>query len=494
MERLRAKGITITFGGVDVVSGVDLTLQSGEIHAITGENGAGKSSLAKAIAGVYRSREGTIELEEKLVDFRGPRGALDAGIALIHQEPLTFPDLTVTESIFAGNLIRRGPLVDWKACQKRAAELLNSLGVHLDPRQKTGGLSVAQRQLVELASALAHDAKVWIFDETTAPLTPKEVTELFVVMRRLRDQGCALAIVSHHLHEVFEIADRVTVLRDGQKVAEKLISETTPDEVVRLMVGRELSGERFPSLEAGSTVLETLNLTGIGFADVSLSVRKGEIVGLAGLVGAGRTELARALFGLTHPKSGAVKLDGQELAIKSPQDAMGAGLALVPEDRIHDGLLQPQSVAVNATLASLRQVSSLGFIRPSAVDMRADDATRKLNLKRQSIDQPVSELSGGNQQKVVLAKWLMTEPKLLILDEPTRGVDVGAKHEVHKAIHSLAQQGLGVLMISSDLNEILALSHRVLVMRGGRIVAEISRDEATQESIMRHATGQEAHA
>ena len=231
-----------------------------------------------------------------------------------------------------------------------------------------------------------------------------------------------------------------------------------------------------------------------GFTDVSLKVRKGEIVGIAGLVGAGRTELARALFGLTKPKSGTVKLNGNELAIQSHQDAMGPGLALVREDRIHDGWLQPQSVAVNATLASLRQVSSLGFIRPSAVDTRADDATRKLNLKRQSINQPVSELSGGNQQKVVLAKWLMTEPKLLILDEPTRGVDVGAKHEVHKAIHSLAQQGLGVLMISSDLNEILALSHRVLVMRGGRIVAEISRGEATQESIMRHAACQEAHA
>ncbi len=311
-----------------MVVGVDLILRSGEIHAITGENGAGKSSLAKAIAGVYRPRLGTIFLNDLPVTFRGPREALKAGVALIHQEPLTFPDLDVAESIFAGNLIRKGPFVDWASCRQRAQELLETLGIHIDTRAKMGALSVAKRQLVELASALAHDAKVWIFDETTAPLTPKEVSDLFRVMRALRDQGCALAMVSHHLHEVFEIADTITVLRDGSKVGERKTSETKPDEIVKMMVGRELSGERLTLNEPqGQAILEVQSFCGPGFKNIGLHLRQGEIVGIAGLVGAGRTEFARALFGIVQPSSGSLSMDGQPLKVRSPQGAMKARIA-----------------------------------------------------------------------------------------------------------------------------------------------------------------------
>ncbi len=493
-ERVAATGITITFGGVDVVSGVDLTLRAGEIHAVTGENGAGKSSLAKAIAGVYRARLGTLMLDGHPVQFRNPREALHAGIALIHQEPLTFPDLDVTENIFVGNHLRRGPLVDWKRCRARAGELLRSLGVDLDPAARVSGLSVAQRQLVELASALAHDAKVWIFDETTAPLTPKEVAELFVVMRRLRDQGCAIMIVTHHLHEVFEISDRITVLRDGQKVAERNTAETTPAEIVQLMVGRELAEERFVGQGSGEILLDVRHLCGDGFNDVSLQVSAGEVVGVAGLVGAGRTELARALFGITAPTSGTVTLQGQPYRVRSPQDAQGKGVALVPEDRIHDGLLMPHSISFNTGLASLQRLSRMGWTSERALDTTALEYAGKFNLAYRNVSQPVSELSGGNQQKVVLSRWLATAPKLLILDEPTRGVDVGAKHEVHRIIRELADQGLAVLMISSDLKEILTLSDRVIVMREGRVVATLNSTDATENAIMGAATGQEAHA
>lgn len=489
-ERVRVSGLTVTFGGNDVVSNVDLELRSGEIHALTGENGAGKSSLAKVIAGVYQPRLGNLEVDGRSVRFRNPREALHAGVALIHQEPLTFPDLDVTENIFAGNHLMKGPRIDWPECRSRAKELLATLGVELDPRASVKGLSVAQRQLVELASALAHDAKVWIFDETTAPLTPKEVAELFVVMRKLRDQGCALVMVTHHLHEIFEVCDRITVLRDGKKVAERKTSETDRREIVQLMVGRELDEERFASMTPGDLVLDLNDLSGPGYQNINLTVRKGEVVGLAGLVGAGRTELARSLFGITAPSAGQIKLNGSEVRLHSPKDAQTKGIALVPEDRIHDGLMMPQSIAFNLTMPNLDRLSRFGWVYEKESRKSASHFAEELGLVFRGIDQPVSELSGGNQQKVVLGKWLSTDPMLLILDEPTRGVDVGAKHQVHGMIRELANQGLGVLMISSDLKEVLTLSDRIAVMRGGRIVAEMPAEGATEEAIMLHATGE----
>lgn len=491
MPRIAAEGITITFGGVDVVSNVSLNLHPGEIHAIVGENGAGKSSLAKAIAGVYRPRLGTILLNDKDAKFKNPREALAAGIALIHQEPLNFPDLTIAENIFAGHLPRKHALVDWQTINAKAKNLLNELGVDLDPRRKMQGLSTAQQQQVELACALAHDASVWIFDETTASLTPKEVAELFAIMRRLRDQGCALAIVSHHLHEVFAISDRITVLRDGKKVAEKRTQETPEQEIVRLMVGRDLDGQRFQSTEAQAPVLELQNLTGPGFQNISLTVKAGEILGLAGLVGAGRTELARAIFGITRPHSGTISLNQNPVQITSPRHAQKLGIGLVPEDRRHDGLLMPQPISFNASLAQLRALCKGGWLNRKAIDHETETQTSKLKLSRQSLAQPVQELSGGNQQKVVLAKWLMANPRLLILDEPTRGVDIGAKHEVHTIIRDLANQGMAVLMISSDLPEILRLSDRILVMRQGQLAAELPAQDATEEAIMFAATGQQ---
>jgi rhamnose transport system ATP-binding protein len=490
VRRVAAEGITITFGGVDVVSGVDLDLQAGEIHAIVGENGAGKSSLAKAIAGVYQPRLGRIVVGESEVRFRNPREALRAGVALIHQEPLNFPDLSVAENIFAGHPLKKGGLVDWPQIQRRATELLAELGVSLDPKRPMQGLSTAQQQQVELACALSHDATVWIFDETTASLTPKEVAELFAIMRRLRDQGYALAVVSHHLHEVFAISDRITVLRDGAKVAERKTSETNEAEIVRLMVGRDLAGERFASGDLGAPILEVEEFSGSGFSDVTLNVRAGEIVGLAGLVGAGRTELARAIFGISRANQGVMKLEGQAVAVCSPQQAQKMGIGLVPEDRRHDGLLMPQPISFNASLIHLRELCRMEWLNRGRIDSATEAQTARLKLSRRSLGQPVEELSGGNQQKVVLAKWLMTSPKLLILDEPTRGVDVGAKHEVHTIIRELANQGMAVLMISSDLPEVLRLSDRVYVMRQGRIAAEMPAAEATEEKIMFAATGQ----
>lgn len=498
---VRAQGVTVAFGGVDVVKNVDLELQPGEIHAIIGENGAGKSSLAKVIAGVYRPRSGTVEVGEWKGVFRNPREALKHGVALIHQEPLTFPDLDVTENIFVGHHPGWAGAVDWPEARRRAKQILSTLGVTLSPAAKVAGLSVAQQQMVELAAAMSHEAKVWIFDETTAPLTPKEVEELFVVMRSLCKQGCAVAMVTHHLDEVFAIADRITVLRDGIKVAEKLPSETTVGELISLMVGRPIL-QNGSSLREGvggwettqgtEPVLQISNLSGPGFSNATLEVRAGEVVGVAGLVGAGRTELARAIFGITQPTEGSIRLNGNAVKIRSPREAEALGITLVPEDRQHDGLLMPQDVAFNATLAEISNLSKSGWLKRRRITEATNQYAERLRLSFRKLDQPVRELSGGNQQKVVLSKWFMSGPKLLILDEPTRGVDVGAKDEVHKLIREQANNGLAVLMISSDLAEILAMSDRIVVMRKGTTVATFNRAEATEQKIMAAAIGEEA--
>lgn len=511
--RLLAKDITVTFGGVEVVSEVDLELAPGEIHALVGENGAGKSSLAKVIGGVYQPRFGSLVLNGRPIRCKNPREALAHGIALIHQEPPSFPDLDITENIFVGHHPGRAGLVGWRVARERANGILDELGVGLDPRAKVGGLSVAQQQMVELAAAMSHEASVWLFDETTAPLTPKEVDELFAVMDKLKKQGCALLMVTHHLEEVFAVADRITVMRDGRKVAETVPKDTSIKEIVRLMVGRELSAEKLLAAPSGTLgedkcVLELRSLTGEGFRDLNLKLYAGEVAGLAGLVGAGRTELARALFGITRVRSGEILLSAESTqALRGPQPetlrasalsrvasplspivALRLGIALLPEDRQQDGLLMPQSISFNATLAHLRKLSSGGWLNRKRILESSKTFAQRLNLSHRSQDQPVAQLSGGNQQKVVLSKWLMTQPRVLILDEPTRGVDVGAKHEVHVLIRELAKQGVAVLMISSDLPEVLAVSDRIVVMREGRVAAEIPSG-ATQEQVMLAATG-----
>ncbi|MEZ0327002.1 MAG: sugar ABC transporter ATP-binding protein [Fimbriimonas sp.] len=491
MSGIAGVGLRMSFGGVEVVKGVDIELRPGEVNAIIGENGAGKSTVAKLLAGVYRPTGGSIAVGGSEVVLQSPRHAISRGIALIHQEPLTFPDLDVAENIFVGHQPSSRFGLDWRRMRTQAQAILDSLGVKLDPRAKVGGLSVADQQMVELAAALSHDAKVFLFDETTASLTPKEVEELFVIIRRLREQRCAIAFVSHRLDEVLAISDRITVMRDGDKVGELTPASTSVDEIVRLMVGRALATSEPRTMHGdGDVALEVRGLTVPGrVKSVSFQISSGEIVGLAGLVGAGRTDVARAIFGIAKPSSGTLLVSGKEVRINNPRQAMKLGLALVPEDRQHEGLLMPMSITRNATLAILRQLATAGWVRDRAANDLTEREADKLQLVRRSTDQTVAELSGGNQQKVVLAKWLVTKPSILILDEPTRGVDVGAKAEVHRLIRELAAQGLAVLMISSDLSEVLEMSDRILVMREGRLAGELPRGAPAEAVMQAAATG-----
>ncbi len=487
---IRSVGVSKAFGGVTVLEDASVALYAGELHALVGENGAGKSTLAKVFAGVHAPTVGHLELSGKQVHFAGTRDAAAHGVALIPQEPQTFPDLTVAENIFIGRQPGSKGLVSWKAMNEDAKRLLDTLGVTLDPKAPVRGLSVADRQMIELAAALSLDAKVLIFDETTASLTPGEVSRLAEIIARLKAEGCALAFIGHRTEEVFSLCERITVLRDGKVVdADRPIGETTVQETLRKMVGRELASQPpspRPAGEQSRVLLEARNLTRRKkFTDISLTVHAGEIVGLAGLVGAGRTEVARALFGLLTLDSGEVLVKGAPVKIKSPGDAMQQGLALVPEDRQLQGALLPWSIWQNASLASLKGA----WLSPGKERELAQSWRESFEVRCQSVEQSLVELSGGNQQKVVLSKWLATHPTVLILDEPTRGVDVGAKALIHDEIQKLTREGIGVLLISSDLPEVLALADRILVMREGKLVRELSREEATPESVIAAATG-----
>lgn len=492
---IEARGVSKSFGGVPVLRGVNVDIRAGEVHAILGENGAGKSTLLKIFAGVHRPDKGEILLRGFVVSVSSPAAAQRLGVSLIHQEPLSFGDLDVAENIYLGGpaeAAARWGIIDRKKMYRQAAEVLEALGVELSPRAMMRGLSIADQQMVELAAALRHQSRVLLMDEPTAALTPAEVDDLFRIVRQLRDQGVAIVFISHRLEEVLSISDRITVLRDGEFVATKLVEETDRRDLIAMMVGRPLSEVyEKESAAVGETLLDVKNLSSAGlFEDISLQVRRGEIVGIAGLVGAGRTELAETIFGLHKISEGAIRLENQDVSINSPRQAIERGIAYVPEDRQKHGLLMPFSIANNTTLASLRKVSALGWLF-SGKQRRAAQVYRDLlHTRCRSVEQPVRQLSGGNQQKVVLGKWLMTEPKLLILDEPTRGIDVGAKAEVHHAMGELARSGKGILMISSDLPEVLAISDRILVMREGRLTGEFARGEATQEKVMAAATGQ----
>ncbi len=492
---LETKGIYMAFGGVDVLKNVDLEVRPGEIHALVGENGAGKSTLAKIIAGVHQPRAGTIEINGQPTQIPSPHAATDLGIALIHQEPLTFPDLDVAENIYVGRqLIGSIPgWISWGSMYKRAAELLESLGVQLDPHAKVRGLSIANQQMVEMASALSKNAKILLMDEPTAALTPSEVEDLFKIMRRLRDQNTAIVFVSHRLEEIFAVCDRITVLRDGEMVGTRNVKDSSIEEIIRMMVGRPLSAlfQKTSAQEIGKPMLEVSGLSRkMKFQDISLQVHAGEIVGLAGLVGSGRTEVARALFGTLDIDAGTVRIDGQAVKIQSPRDAMAKGLTYLPEDRQRHGLLMPMSISQNATLSVLERISNHGWLREQSEREVTTEYVEKLHVVLRDVSQPVRELSGGNQQKVVISKWMLVNPKVMILDEPTRGIDIGAKSEVHRLMGELAAQGMAILMISSELPEILAMSDRVLVMREGRISGRFDRSDATQERIMAAATGQ----
>jgi rhamnose transport system ATP-binding protein len=493
---LALEHVSMAFGAVRALQDVSLDLREGEIHALAGENGAGKSTLVKILAGVHRPDEGSVLLDGRPREFRGPGDAQQAGVAVIYQEPTLFPDLSVAENIFMGRQPRaRLGRIDRRALRGSTRALFERLGVTLDPDRPARGLSIADQQIVEIAKALSRDARVLIMDEPTAALSGNEVARLFTVARTLRDQGCALLFISHRLEEIFELCTRVTTLRDGRLIATEDLADLTPDHLVQRMVGRELD-TLYPKQDTtpGEPVLEVTRLTREGvFTDVSFDVRAGEIVALAGLVGAGRSEVARAVFGVDRYDAGTVTVGGRRLPGGSPTAAMSAGIALVPEDRRQQGLVMDGSIERNiglTTLRTLRRGPAYGPIvsRKAERDRAADWAIR-LRLKYARLSDAVGVLSGGNQQKVVLAKWLSTSPDVLIVDEPTRGIDVGTKAEVHRLLSELAGEGLAVLMISSDLPEVLGMADRVLVMHEGRLAAEIPRAEATEETVMAAATG-----
>ncbi len=490
---LSVRGIIKRFGRAQVLTDINLDLYPGEIHALVGENGAGKSTLTKIISGLYPPDAGQIILDGKTVTVPSPAAAQSMGIALIHQEPLSFPDLDVAENIFIGRQPRKGNVIDWATMYNEARRLLHDLGVNIEPRAKVRGLSIADQQMVEMASALSQNARILIMDEPTAALTPSEVHDLFLIMRRLKKQGTAILFISHRLEEVFDIGDRISVLRDGEMVGQVTPAQSSRSEVVRMMVGRPLSAlfEKEQMADFGEPRLVVKNLTTYGlFYNISFEVRAGEILCLAGLVGARRTEVARAIFGIEPPDEGEIWLDGRRVHIPNPKVAVQLGMAYVPEDRQKHGLLLPMRIDQNMTLPILREVSRLGWLDSAQEAAIARDWQSKLDIRMRSPEQAAWELSGGNQQKVVLSKWLLTRPKVLILDEPTRGVDIGAKAEVHHLMNELAHQGIAILMISSELPEVLAMSDRILVMREGHMMGEFSREEATQEKVMAAAVGQ----
>jgi rhamnose transport system ATP-binding protein len=489
---LELQDIHKSFGAVKALQGASLSLHPGQVTALVGENGAGKSTLVKTLAGLHQQDRGQVLLNGEQVAFRDPLHAREAGIAVIYQEPTMFPDLTVAENIFMGRQpLRSLRRIDRKAMRQQTLELFRQLGVKIDPDRAAQGLSIADQQVVEIAKAISLDARVLIMDEPTAALSGVEVDRLFAVTRTLQAQGAAVLFISHRFEEVFALADWITVMRDGAHVATARASELTVDGVIRQMVGRDVAS-LFPKQDAniGETALEVKGLSRKGvFSDISFEVKAGEIVGLSGLVGAGRSEVARAIFGIDTYDSGEVLVRHKPLKSHSPRASMTAGIGFVPEDRRKQGLVMELNVSRNLTLTLRRKLSRFGLLTNQAEAKTTRDWAKKLQIKAGSPNSPISTLSGGNQQKVVLGKWLATGPGILIIDEPTRGIDVGTKSEVHRLISELAGTGLAVLMISSELPEILGMSDRVLVMHEGRITAELSRSEATEESVMTAATG-----
>ena len=484
---LELTDISKSFPGVQALKGVRFDMRAGEVHALLGENGAGKSTLIKIVSGVHRPDQGSIRIDGQEAAFASPLEAQRAGIATIYQELLLFPELTVAENIFMGHAPRRRlGAIDWPLMRAQARALLASLDIHdLDVNQVVGTLSVGNRQRVEIAKALSQNARILIMDEPTAALTERDVERLFAIVRLLRTRGVGIVYISHRLEEIFLLADRVTVFRDGEYVATKRVTETDRDDLIQMMVGRRIDA-LFPKLEApiGGPVLDLREVVrkptthGVGF-----TLRAGEILGLAGLVGSGRSELAHVIFGITPADSGEIRLGGQPVSIRNPAQAKRLGIAYVPEDRGTQGLVRPMPLKENVSLAVLARVAKHAFIDRAAEAALAAASIRKFGIRASGIGQIVNKLSGGNQQKVVLSKWLASGPKVLILDEPTRGIDVGAKAEIHRLMSELAQQGMGILMISSELTEIMGMSDRILVMREGRIVAEFARAAATQEAI-----------
>jgi len=488
---LSLRGAAKTFGPVVAVADGTVEILAGEIHALVGENGAGKSTIVKILAGLYHPDAGQFSVGGNPVTFRTVADSKAAGISVIYQEPTLFPDLTVAENIFIGRQPKGAfGLISRSRMRQDARELFAQLGVPIDPDRVAEGLSIADQQIIEIAKAISLDARILIMDEPTAALSGVEVERLFTVARGLRDKGAGILFISHRFDEVFRLSDRITVMRDGRYIATHTTTDVTMEQIVREMVGRDVS-QLFPKETAsiGDTVLRVMGLGRAGvFNDIDFDVHSGEIVALAGLVGAGRTEVARAVFGIDPYDTGSVEFLGHRLRPHDPQAAIDAGMGFVPEDRRKQGLVMDLSVTRNVTLTLRRSLAKLGLINGATERHTAEDWSNRLKVKAGSQEYAVSTLSGGNQQKLVLAKWLATEPTFLIVDEPTRGIDVGTKADVHRLLSDLAGRGIAILMISSELPEVLGMADRVLVMHEGRITAELSRADATPESVMHAAT------
>lgn len=490
---LEMRDITKRFPGVLALDKVKLEVRYGEVHCLVGENGAGKSTLMKILAGAVPMDSGQIFLEGQPIQITSPYHAQQLGISMIYQEFNLIPYLSVAENIFLGRepRIPKTPFIDWKRMYAEAQEVLERVGLKLDVRLPVAELSIAQQQMVEIAKALSIQAKIIVMDEPSATLTDHELKTLFELIRTLKRQNMGIIYISHRLEELYEIGNRVTVMRDGQYVGTHDVCDVTREDVIKMMVGRELT-EEYPKvvLPRGKERLRVERLTRKGaFYDISFSVHAGEIVGLTGLVGAGRTEVARAIFGADPIDSGKIFVDGQEVKIRSPQEAIKNGIGLLTEDRKNQGLVLGMTIRENTTLANLKEITKGIFLNLSKERQVAENYVHDLQIRTPSIEQIAQNLSGGNQQKVVLAKWLFTQSRILIFDEPTRGIDVGAKSEIFKLMNHLLEQGVAILMISSELPEVLGMCDRILVMHEGHLVGELSREEATQEKIMQFATG-----
>src|SRR4051812_7963613 len=490
---LQLHEISKSFGAVRALKGVSFSVKPGEVHALLGENGAGKSTLIKVITGAHQPDSGSIEINGETVGALNPSHAHKLGIACIYQQPALFPDLSVAENIGLRleQVWARRP-VNWSRRRVQAEELLKRIGATISPDTEVRSLSMPEQQLVEIACALGAGARILIMDEPTASLTQKEQHLLFRIVRDLRSSGVGIIYISHRLEEIFALADRVTVLRDGESVGTNSVDQMTEASLIRLMVGREVS-QLYPqrSGNVGKTVLSArgVGCSASGVHNINLEVRSGEILGLAGLVGAGRTELARILFGLTPADSGEISLNGQIHVLRSPQQAIACGVAYVPEDRRRHGVILEMPVAANVTMAILERISPMAWLRFANERNLSLNYIRDLDIKAYGPEAPAAALSGGNQQKVALSRWLAAKPRLLILDEPTQGVDVGAKAEIHRLIRALAADGLAILLISSELTELLGLAHRIGVMRGGRLVGMLDHADATEERLMSLALG-----
>lgn len=487
---LSMKGIEKWFPGVHALSSCQFELRKGEVHALVGENGAGKSTMMKILTGIHQADDGVIQLEGRKVQFKSPRDAQVAGISMVHQELNLMNHLTVAQNIFIGRE-SKGMFVDEKSINKRTEELFKRLNIKLNPKEKVGNLSVSHQQMIEIAKAISYDAKIIIFDEPTATLTDVEIDELFKIMNELKNTGVGMVYISHRMDEIKRISDRVTVMRDGEYIGTKNSKEVEIDEIIHMMVGRvtyEEHKKRSDIEEGTPVVLKVEDMCSKDVDNVSFELYKGEILGFAGLMGAGRTELARLIFGADKRTSGKIYLDGKEAKIRSPFDAVRHGIGYLSEDRKQFGLALGMSVANNIVIPNLDDYISAGIINEKKIQKEAAEYVDKINIKTPSVNQLVKNLSGGNQQKVIIAKWLLKNCDILIFDEPTRGIDVGAKSEIYKIINSLAAMGKSIIMISSELPELLRMSDRVLVMCEGKHTGTLSMDEIDQNTIMKYAT------